>query len=43
MLCKPCEMCAIGYVCRQADEDDSKCPVANATESDTIKISYKEE
>lgn len=43
MHCKPCENCAIGYVCRQADEGLSECPVENATEADTVKIDYKED
>ena len=43
MHCKPCEHCAIGYVCRQAEEDLSKCPVEDSTENDTIKTVYKEE
>ncbi len=43
MHCKPCEMGAIGYVCRQADEEFSNCPVEDATENDTIKINYEEE
>lgn len=43
MHCKPCEICPAGYVCRRADEPDSKCPISGATEADTVKCNYEEE
>lgn len=43
MHCKPCEICPACYVCRQADEPASLCPIADATEEDTVKINYEEE
>lgn len=43
MHCKPCENCPVCYVCRQADEPESGCPIEGATENDTVKIDYEEE